>query len=148
MPSSSDRARPATRVTLGAEGPLLVEGPVEVVGDDGTRYTSRRFAAAICTCRKTRTYPWCDTSHRRRVRSGPDPTAGEDDRPDGTRATDRPERPEETERPDKAGRPYAAGKRAMTEKRDASGKPDETEKRDVTEKPDETEKRHETDGAA
>lgn len=68
MPSSPDRPDRPARVTLGAEGPLLVEGPVEVVGDDGTVYTSRRFTAAICTCRKTRTYPWCDTSHRRRVK--------------------------------------------------------------------------------
>ncbi|MEW1612513.1 MULTISPECIES: CDGSH iron-sulfur domain-containing protein [unclassified Streptomyces] len=68
MPSNPDRPGRPARVTLGADGPLLVEGPVEVVGDDGTLYTSRRFAAAICTCRKTRTYPWCDTSHRRRVK--------------------------------------------------------------------------------
>ncbi|MGX1547321.1 CDGSH iron-sulfur domain-containing protein [Streptomyces adustus] len=27
---------------------------------------SRRFAVAVCTCRRTRTPPWCDTSHRRR----------------------------------------------------------------------------------
>lgn len=80
MPNSPDRP---TRVTLGPDGPLLVEGPVEVVGDDGTLYTSRRFTAAICTCRRTRTYPWCDTSHRRRVkpaereqRAGGDRTEG------------------------------------------------------------------------
>ncbi|MEV7059556.1 CDGSH iron-sulfur domain-containing protein [Streptomyces microflavus] len=83
MPSSPDR--PA-RVTLGAEGPLLVEGPVEVVGDDGTLYTSRRFTAAICTCRRTRTYPWCDTSHRRRVK--PERAAG--DEPE--KKTDEPEK--------------------------------------------------------
>ncbi|ALC25733.1 MULTISPECIES: CDGSH iron-sulfur domain-containing protein [unclassified Streptomyces] len=70
MPNSPDRPTRPTRVTLGADGPLLVEGPVEVVGEDGTLYTSRRFTAAICTCRRTRTYPWCDTSHRRRVKPG------------------------------------------------------------------------------
>ncbi|MFB7050393.1 CDGSH iron-sulfur domain-containing protein [Streptomyces microflavus] len=83
MPSSPDR--PA-RVTLGSEGPLLVEGPVEVVGDDGTLYTSRRFTAAICTCRRTRTYPWCDTSHRRRVK----PERAADDEPE--KKTDEPEK--------------------------------------------------------
>ncbi|MEU1202877.1 CDGSH iron-sulfur domain-containing protein [Streptomyces sp. NPDC005813] len=46
---------------------MLVEGPVEVVLEDGTTVASRRFAAAICTCRRSRTYPWCDTSHRRRT---------------------------------------------------------------------------------
>lgn len=50
------------------DGPLLVEGPVEVVREDGTVLTSRRFRAAICTCRRSRTYPWCDTSHRPRAK--------------------------------------------------------------------------------
>ncbi|MFC9178322.1 CDGSH iron-sulfur domain-containing protein [Streptomyces sp. NPDC101230] len=80
MPSSPER--PA-RVTLGADGPLLLEGPVEVVGEDGTRYTSRRFTAAICTCRRTRTYPWCDTSHRRRVKPEPEPADGGTESADG-----------------------------------------------------------------
>ncbi|MBY8883056.1 CDGSH iron-sulfur domain-containing protein [Streptomyces sp. PLK6-54] len=46
------------------DGPLLVEGPVEVVGPDGTVSRSDRFVVAVCTCRRTRTAPWCDTSHR------------------------------------------------------------------------------------
>lgn len=51
-------------------GPLLIEGPVTVVGDDGVAVTSDRFMVAVCTCRRSRTYPWCDTSHRRRPRPG------------------------------------------------------------------------------
>ncbi|WP_409055720.1 CDGSH iron-sulfur domain-containing protein [Streptomyces sp. SYP-A7185] len=69
------------RVTIDPEGPLLVEGPVEVVKDDGTVVASRRFTAAICTCRRSRTYPWCDTSHRRRVKAEdatPSAAAGSD----------------------------------------------------------------------
>ncbi|MFI6088125.1 CDGSH iron-sulfur domain-containing protein [Streptomyces sp. NPDC051218] len=66
-PPTAREARPR-RVTIDPEGPLLVEGPVEVVADDGTVIASRRFTAAICTCRRSRTYPWCDTSHRRRVK--------------------------------------------------------------------------------
>ncbi|MEW5626284.1 CDGSH iron-sulfur domain-containing protein [Streptomyces hydrogenans] len=31
---------------------------------------SDRFSVAICTCRRSRAYPWCDTSHRRRERAG------------------------------------------------------------------------------
>ncbi|MFD4239192.1 CDGSH iron-sulfur domain-containing protein [Streptomyces sp. NPDC058542] len=54
------------RVVVNREGPILVEGPVEVVVDDGTTARSDRFVVAICTCRRSRTYPWCDTSHRRR----------------------------------------------------------------------------------
>ncbi|MEU3464049.1 CDGSH iron-sulfur domain-containing protein [Streptomyces sp. NPDC006733] len=65
MPNTPERAR---RITVDPEGPLLVEGPVEVVAEDGSVATSDRFVAAICTCRRSRTYPWCDTSHRRRTK--------------------------------------------------------------------------------
>ncbi|KUO17249.1 CDGSH iron-sulfur domain-containing protein [Streptomyces dysideae] len=64
MANSPERPR---RVTIDPDGPMLVEGPVEVVCADGTVATSRRFTAAICTCRRSRIYPWCDTSHRRRT---------------------------------------------------------------------------------
>ncbi|MEU6577575.1 CDGSH iron-sulfur domain-containing protein [Streptomyces sp. NPDC046805] len=53
------------RVTITADGPLLVAGPVEVTCADGTVVTSRRFTVALCMCRRSRIYPWCDTSHRR-----------------------------------------------------------------------------------
>ncbi|WP_030675672.1 CDGSH iron-sulfur domain-containing protein [Streptomyces sp. NRRL B-1347] len=65
MPNAAERPR---RVTIDRDGPLLIEGPVEVVGDDGTVHVSCRFAVAVCTCRRSRTYPWCDTSHRQRER--------------------------------------------------------------------------------
>ncbi|EFG65337.1 CDGSH iron-sulfur domain-containing protein [Streptomyces sp. SPB074] len=61
-------SRDVRRITIDGEGPLLVEGPVEVVADDGTVSVSDRFVVAVCTCRRSRTYPWCDTSHRRRRR--------------------------------------------------------------------------------
>ncbi|MFD7262369.1 CDGSH iron-sulfur domain-containing protein [Streptomyces sp. NPDC059874] len=73
MPGTSDSASnathavtPARRVFVDPQGPVLVEGPVEIVLDDGTVVRSDRFMAAVCTCRRSRTYPWCDTSHRRR----------------------------------------------------------------------------------
>ncbi|MGW6360664.1 CDGSH iron-sulfur domain-containing protein [Streptomyces sp. NPDC055092] len=31
---------------------------------------SSRFAVAVCTCRRSAIFPWCDTSHRRRRESG------------------------------------------------------------------------------
>lgn len=41
---------------------------MEVVTEDGTVVSSERFAVAVCTCRRSRSFPWCDTSHRRRTR--------------------------------------------------------------------------------
>lgn len=63
----------ARRVTMEPHGPVLVEGPVEIVMDDGTVARSDRFMVALCTCRRSRTYPWCDTSHRRRERAAVPP---------------------------------------------------------------------------
>ncbi|MBL1089906.1 CDGSH iron-sulfur domain-containing protein [Streptomyces sp. 9-7] len=55
---------------------MLVEGPVEVVCDDGSVAVSDRFVVALCTCRRSHSYPWCDTSHRHRARptTKPGPT--------------------------------------------------------------------------
>ncbi|MET9605951.1 CDGSH iron-sulfur domain-containing protein [Streptomyces sp. NPDC006512] len=80
MPSTSDSTPPrapaaaaarARRVAVDPQGPVLVEGPVEIVLEDGTVARSDRFMVAVCTCRRSRTYPWCDTSHRRRERAAP-----------------------------------------------------------------------------
>ncbi len=35
---------------------------------DGTHVRSDRFMVAVCACGRSRTYPLCDTSHRRRRR--------------------------------------------------------------------------------
>lgn len=56
-------------------GPVLVAGPVEVAYDGGTVH-SDRFVVAICACRRSRIYPLCDTSHRRRR---PPPRRGDAD---------------------------------------------------------------------
>ncbi|MFH9570955.1 CDGSH iron-sulfur domain-containing protein [Streptomyces sp. NPDC017230] len=72
MPNSpSDPPRPSDsgaprRIKVQRRGPLLVEGPVEVELEDGTTVSSDRFRVALCTCRRSRRYPWCDTSHRAR----------------------------------------------------------------------------------
>ncbi|MGI5430550.1 CDGSH iron-sulfur domain-containing protein [Streptomyces sp. CA-179760] len=68
MPNSpSDRSAPPRRVTVQRKGPLLMEGPVEVELEDGSVVRSDRFRVALCTCRRSRRYPWCDTSHRDRA---------------------------------------------------------------------------------
>jgi len=64
----SDRV---TRVVMpDGVGPVLVDGPVEVVLPDGTTVRSERPVVALCTCRRSRRFPFCDTSHRRRSPSG------------------------------------------------------------------------------
>ncbi|MFH8386697.1 CDGSH iron-sulfur domain-containing protein [Kitasatospora sp. NPDC018058] len=65
--ASTDRV--ATRVIVVPGGPLLVEGPVEVILPNGVRRLSERPVVALCTCRHSRIYPFCDTSHRRRARA-------------------------------------------------------------------------------
>ncbi|MFD6891909.1 CDGSH iron-sulfur domain-containing protein [Streptomyces sp. NPDC059957] len=66
-PARGER-RAARRVVVDPQGPVLVEGPVEVVLEDESVVRSDRFMVALCTCRRSRTYPWCDTSHRPRER--------------------------------------------------------------------------------
>lgn len=56
------------RVTLERGGPALIEGPVEIVAEDGAVVRSDRFLVALCRCRRSGIYPLCDTSHRRRAR--------------------------------------------------------------------------------
>ena len=56
------------RVVVTGEGPILVHGPVDVEMPDGTRVQSDRAVTALCVCGRSRRRPFCDTSHRRRVR--------------------------------------------------------------------------------
>lgn len=62
------RRSAAPRLTLVGEGPLLVEGPVEIVLADGTVHRSDRPVVALCMCRRSLRAPFCDTSHRPRLR--------------------------------------------------------------------------------
>ncbi|MDB1090065.1 CDGSH iron-sulfur domain-containing protein [Streptomyces sp. ACA25] len=74
-------------------GPVLVQGPVEVLMEDGRTVRSERFMVALCTCRRSRLHPWCDTSHRRRTRQTGAPgdgTSGTADAPPGGTVSDRP----------------------------------------------------------
>jgi len=67
VPSATGRNEPRPRrVRVVEGGPVLVEGPVELELDDGTLVRSERFVVAVCACRRSKTYPICDTSHRRR----------------------------------------------------------------------------------
>jgi CDGSH-type Zn-finger protein len=54
-----------TRVQVIPNGPVLVAGPVSIETPGGDVVESDRFMVAICTCRRSKDYPMCDTSHRR-----------------------------------------------------------------------------------
>jgi CDGSH-type Zn-finger protein len=55
---------PRRRLTPTANGPVLVEGPVEIMLPGGRTVISDRPITALCVCRRSRRYPFCDTSHR------------------------------------------------------------------------------------
>jgi CDGSH-type Zn-finger protein len=55
----------STRVQVVPNGPVLVAGPVCIEMPGGDVVESDRFMVAICTCRRSKEYPLCDTSHRR-----------------------------------------------------------------------------------
>jgi CDGSH-type Zn-finger protein len=57
----TDRAR----VQVIPNGPVLICGPVRIETPGGDVVESDRFMVAICTCRRSKDYPLCDTSHRR-----------------------------------------------------------------------------------
>ncbi len=63
----TDRDRRVVRVVQG--GPIMVQGPVSVEMADGSTVESDRFMVAICACKRSKTYPLCDTSHRKRSRT-------------------------------------------------------------------------------
>jgi CDGSH-type Zn-finger protein len=62
---SDDDAR-IVRVVPG--GPVMVQGPVRIEMPDGSIVESDRFMVAICACKRSKNYPLCDTSHRKRRR--------------------------------------------------------------------------------
>jgi CDGSH-type Zn-finger protein len=65
---SDDEAR---IVRVVPSGPVMVQGPVRIEMPDGSVVESDRFMVAICTCRRSKNYPLCDTSHRTRQRTEP-----------------------------------------------------------------------------
>ncbi|AXB42403.1 CDGSH iron-sulfur domain-containing protein [Amycolatopsis albispora] len=67
MPNADRR-----RVVVEPGGPVLVEGPVDLALPDGGTLHCDRFMVAICACRRSKRFPLCDTSHRRKVRESPE----------------------------------------------------------------------------
>ena len=55
---------PIVSVTACPNGPLLVRGPVEILGDDGAPFTNPRRTVALCRCGASAIKPWCDGTHK------------------------------------------------------------------------------------
>jgi CDGSH-type Zn-finger protein len=55
-----------TRITMTADGPLIVHGPVDLILPDGTAVIPQRRTFALCLCNRSQAWPFCDTSHRKR----------------------------------------------------------------------------------
>lgn len=66
--STGPRTDRRTEVRVVRGGPVLVEGPVDIELPDGSRVASDRFMVAVCACGRSKNYPLCDTSHRKRRR--------------------------------------------------------------------------------
>lgn len=55
-----------TRVRMVQNGPLMIDGPVEIEMPDGHMVESDRTVVALCMCKRSKSFPLCDTSHRKR----------------------------------------------------------------------------------
>jgi CDGSH-type Zn-finger protein len=56
----------AVTITVRANGPYKVEGPVRVIDSEGNEFVAPEGRAiALCRCGRSRTKPFCDKSHRR-----------------------------------------------------------------------------------
>ena len=54
------------RITVRANGPYKIEGPVRVVDAEGNEFVLPEGSAiALCRCGHSSTKPFCDKSHKR-----------------------------------------------------------------------------------
>jgi len=53
-----------TRITICADGPLLVRGPIEIVDSTGDVLPRNRQIIALCRCGFSRLAPFCDGIHK------------------------------------------------------------------------------------
>jgi CDGSH-type Zn-finger protein len=54
----------AVTITPYRDGPLLVRGPVVVIGADGEPVSSERDPIALCRCGRSTLKPFCDGTHK------------------------------------------------------------------------------------
>jgi len=53
-----------TVLTVCTDGPILVRGPVDLVGTDGRLIPRNRATIALCRCGLSRIKPLCDGTHK------------------------------------------------------------------------------------
>jgi len=54
-------------VTLRANGPYMIQGPVKLLDADGKEYTLENDIFMLCRCGHSSNKPFCDGSHREAV---------------------------------------------------------------------------------
>jgi CDGSH-type Zn-finger protein len=57
-------AKDAVTITPYRDGPLLVRGPVRLLGADGAAIECDRDPIALCRCGRSRLKPFCDGTHK------------------------------------------------------------------------------------
>lgn len=63
-PSDSSASDVPVKITVTEDGPLKVEGPIELVAHDGTTIPVREGRAAwLCRCGGSKNKPFCDGAH-------------------------------------------------------------------------------------
>ncbi len=55
----------AVKITLKTDGPLKIEGPIEIVKADGTPVAVKGEVNELCRCGQSANKPFCDSSHRK-----------------------------------------------------------------------------------
>lgn len=63
MDSEDNETTPQLRIRLRHNGPLVLQGSVRVVRDDGTLIREAE-STALCRCGASKEKPFCDGSHR------------------------------------------------------------------------------------
>jgi CDGSH-type Zn-finger protein len=57
--------RQRTKVLMTTDGPLLIQGEIDLFLPDGTIIHPQRRTIALCLCNRSLAWPFCDTSHRK-----------------------------------------------------------------------------------
>jgi len=52
-----------TKITVRANGPYLVKGPIDLVDADGNAFQVNQETIALCRCGGSTTKPFCDGTH-------------------------------------------------------------------------------------